>query len=116
MGPPTVAIGGLTALALQMGIKPELLIAGFSGSIVAIALLNTVPSSGDTWQHMLKTSLRRVSVSVASALCSAYCAPLVPLSADPHLLGAGFVVGAGAQTILAALIQRFAGKGPESSP
>lgn len=117
IGAPAITAGALTIFGVAVGIRPELLFAGFCGAFAAISLLNTVPASGDTWQHMLKTSWRRVSVSVASAMCSAYCAPLVPLTldTDAKLLGAAFVVGAGAQTVLAVLIQRVSGKKPDAS-
>lgn len=117
LGAPAITAGAITLFGVSLGIRPDLLIAGFLGSCVAIVLLNAVPASGDTWQHMLKTSWRRVTVAGSSALCAAYCAPLAPLvlDTDAKMLGAGFVVGAGAQWILAAMVQRFGGKKPDAA-
>jgi len=107
----TAAVPALTAFGVPLGLRADLLIAGFAGSLVAIILLNTVPGIGDTWQQLIRTSLRRMSVAVASSLCAGYCTPLVPIAADPYLLGTAFVVGAGAQRVLAGLISR-ASNGP----
>jgi len=105
----TLAVPALTAFGIPLGLRPDLLIAGFSGSIVAITLLNTVPANGDTWRELVRTSLRRVAVAIASSLTAGYVTPMVAalLTSDPALLGSGFVVGAGAQQALAKLIERF---------
>ncbi|CAM3327884.1 hypothetical protein POHY109586_02100 [Polaromonas hydrogenivorans] len=109
----TVAVPTLTALGVPLGLRPDLLIAGFAGSIVAITLLNTVPPSGDTWRELIRTSLRRVAVACASSLTAGYVTPMIAalLTSDPALLGSGFVVGAGAQQALAKLIERFGAAG-----
>lgn len=56
----TTAVPALTVAGIPLVLRPEILIAGFSGALVAIILLNSVPSSGDTWSELLRTTLRRL--------------------------------------------------------
>jgi hypothetical protein len=103
----------LTAFGVPLGLRPDLLIAGFSGSLVAIILLNTVPGIDTTFSGLLRSTLRRVTVAFASSLTAGYLTPLVMLMSnipEPLLLGSAFVVGGGAQQILAWAINKFAGK------
>lgn len=107
----TVAVPTLSVAGVSLGLRPDLLIAGFSGALVAVVLLNSVPSSGDTWRELLRTTGRRMAVACASSLTAGYLTPLVLLFAslpDPVALGAAFAVGGGAQKVLRALIARFA--------
>lgn len=107
------AVPALTAFGVPLGLRPDLLVAGFSGSIVAIVLLNSVPATNDTWRELLRTTLRRMAVAVASSLTAGYLAPLALLVASlpaSLLLGGAFVVGAGAQQVLVFFIQRFSGR------
>ncbi|MFC5524005.1 hypothetical protein [Polaromonas jejuensis] len=107
------AVPALTAFGVPLGLRPDLLVAGFSGGIVAIILLNSVPSTGDTWRELVRTTLRRMAVAVASSLTAGYLAPLALLLAslpESLLLGSAFAVGGGAQHVLMFFIQRFAGK------
>lgn len=106
----TVAVPTLSVAGVSLGLRPDLLIAGFSGALVAVVLLNSVPSSGDTWRELLRTTGRRMAVACASSLTAGYLTPLVLLVAalpDPVALGAAFAVGGGAQKVLRALIARF---------
>lgn len=106
----------LTAFGVPLGLRPDVLIAGFSGSLVAITLLNTVPASEANLPGLAKATLRRVTVSFASSLTAGYLTPLAMLMSnfpEPLLLGAAFVVGGGAQQVLAGMIRRFTG---ESQP
>lgn len=106
----TVAVPTLSVAGVSLGLRPDLLIAGFSGALVAVVLLNSVPSSGDTWRELLRTTGRRMAVACASSLTAGYLTPLVLLFAslpDPVALGAAFAVGGGAQKVLRALITRF---------
>ena len=41
------AVPTITAFGVPLGLRPDVLLAGFLGAMAAIALLNTVPSSGD---------------------------------------------------------------------
>jgi hypothetical protein len=100
----TVAVSSLEAFGVPLGLRVDLLVAGFSGSLAAIVLLNTVPSTGDTWQALVSTSGRRMAVAVASALTAGYLTPMFP---SPWLLGTGFVIGAGAQIVLATAVTEF---------
>jgi hypothetical protein len=107
----------LTAFGVPLGLRADVLIAGFFGSLVAIILLNSVPGDGDTWQELMRTTLRRMFVAVASSVTAGYLTPLALLMAslpDALLLSAAFGVGGGAQRVLVILIARF-GAPPESS-
>lgn len=103
------AVSMLTAFGVNLGLRPDVLVAGFAGALVAIILLGSVPSEGDTWQHLLRTTLKRMAVSLASSLTAGYCTPVVMLAVsmpDPLLLGAAFGIGAGAQRVLRNAIDR----------
>ena len=102
----------LSVFGVSLGLRPDVLIAGFSGALVAIVLLSTVPGDGDTWRHLVGTTVKRMFVSLASSLTAGYLTPIVllPLS-DVHLpilLGTAFAIGAGAQKFLRAAIERVA--------
>lgn len=103
------AVSMLTAFGVNLGLRPDVLVAGFAGALVAIILLGSVPSEGDTWQHLLRTTIKRMFVSLASSLTAGYCTPVVMLAVsmpDPLLLGAAFGIGAGAQRVLRNAIDR----------
>lgn len=109
----TLAIPALTAFGIPLGLRPDLLVAGFSGSIVAIVLLNSVPGTSDTWRELMRTTLRRMAVAVASSLTAGYLTPLAMLLATlPHelLVSCAFATGGGAQQVLMFAIQRLGGK------
>lgn len=109
------AVPALTAFGVPLGLRADVLVAGFAGALVAIVLLNSVPASGDTWRHLVRTTLRRMIVSLASSITAGYLTPAVIAGlADPYMLGAAFAVGAGAQRVLAAAIARFSPR-PEGS-
>lgn len=106
--PPAVAM--LTAFGVNLGLRPDVLVAGFAGALVAIVLLHSVPSEGDTWQHLVRATARRVAVVLASSLVAGYITPLALLMAnlpDALLLAVAFSVGAGAQQILRGVIDRI---------
>lgn len=103
------AVSMLTAFGVNLGLRPDVLVAGFAGALVAIILLGSVPIEGDTWQHLLRTTIKRMAVSLASSLTAGYCTPVVMLAVsmpDPLLLGAAFGIGAGAQRVLRNAIDR----------
>ena len=64
----SASIPVLTILGIPLGLRADLLIAGFAGGIAAIGLLNSVPGSDDTWREMIKLGRRRIFVAVCSAL------------------------------------------------
>lgn len=106
----TATVPSLIAFGVPLGLRPDVLLAGFAGSLVAIILLNSVPSSGDTWQHLISTTLRRMAVVLASALTAGYLTPLALMIGnmpDSLFLGGAFAVGAGAQHVLRTAITRF---------
>lgn len=97
-----VAVPVLTVAGVSLGLRPDVLVAGLAGALCAIALLDAVPSTGDSWRELLRTSGRRVVVALASALTAGYTVPLVAradLGQAVELAGA-FLVGAGAQRLL----------------
>lgn len=105
------AVVTLTFFGVPTGLQPDQLLAGFLGAIAAIALLDSVPSTGDTWRELIRTSLKRIGVAVGSAVTAGYVAPVIALvNGIPAtmLLGITFIVGAGAQRILRSLIERAA--------
>lgn len=100
----------ITAFGVPLGLRADILIAGFFGSLVAIILLNSVPSEGDTWQHLLRTTFKRMFVAVASSVTAGYLTPLALLVAnlpDPMFLCAAFGVGGFAQRVLLMFILRL---------
>ena len=112
-----VSIPMITAFGVPLGLRADLLIAGFFGSLVAIILLNSVPGNGDTWSELVRTTLRRMFVAVASSLTAGYLTPLVLLLSSlpaPLLLSAAFAVGGGAQQVLTLVIRRVNGQGGAS--
>jgi hypothetical protein len=109
----TATVPALTAFGVPLGLRPELLIAGFAGALVAIVLLNAVPSTGDTWRELLRTTSRRISAAVASSLTAGYLTPMLAAGvtiSEPVLLGLAFAAGAGAQQLVRAAIARLGAK------
>ncbi len=105
----SIAVPALTIAGIPLGLRPDILLAGFAGSLVAIILLNSVPATGDTWMALLRTTMRRMMVALASSLTAGYLAPMVLLVAqlpDAMLLGSAFACGGGAQRVLLAVMQR----------
>lgn len=104
-----VAVPALTLFGVPLGLRLEVLFAGFAGSLVAIVLLHSVPSTGDTWSALLQTTFRRMAVALASSLTAGYLTPMVLLLAqlpDAVLLGSAFAIGGGAQRVLLSILQR----------
>lgn len=111
----SVSMPMLTLFGVPLGLRADLLIAGFFGSLVAVILLNSVPGSTDTWTELMRTTLRRMFVAVASSLTAGYLTPSVLVMAslpDPLLLSAAFAVGGGAQKALVFVISRATGSAP----
>lgn len=104
----------IVVLGMALGLRADVLLAGFAGSVVAIAFFNTVPSTGDTWRELMRTTWRRMWWCLASALTAGYLTPLMMLLDGDKLripetlmLSVAFCAGAGAQKWLA----RFVNKG-----
>ncbi len=105
-------VQGLTAFGIQLGLRPDVLIAGFAGALVAIILLDSVPARpGEeaSWQGYFRLTLRRLAVVLASSLASGYIVPwMAPGQMEvTSVLGSSFIFGAAAQQILAKLVARF---------
>lgn len=101
----------LSVFGVPLGLQADVLLAGFLGAVAAIALLDIVPSSGDTTRELLRTSLRRIGAAVGSAVTAGYLTPLVSLFASvpgSATLAVAFVTGAGAQRLLKTLLNRLA--------
>ncbi|PHM20923.1 MAG: hypothetical protein CK604_00490 [Curvibacter sp. PD_MW3] len=115
----TATIPVLTILGVPLGLRVDLLVAGFAGALVAIILLNTVPAMGDTWVHLVRTTLRRMAWALASSATAGYLTPLALLIAnvpEALMLSGAFAVGGGAKPVLTFLIGRLSGKGSQSLP
>jgi hypothetical protein len=111
----SIAVPALTIAGIPLGLRPEILIAGFAGSLVAIILLNSVPATGDTLIALLRTTLRRMMVALASSLTAGYLAPMVHQLAqlpDYMLLGTAFATGGGAQRVLLSALHRIVPPAP----
>lgn len=105
----TAAVPALTAFGVNLGLRPDVLVAGFAGALAAIVLLNSVPTEGDTWLHLVRTTWRRIAVAIASSLVAGYLTPTLMLAmpmADALALGLAFATGAGAQKVLRRAIER----------
>ena len=105
----SLAMPALTAFGVPLGLRADLLIAGFAGSLVAIILLNSVPGANDTWRHLLQTTLRRMAVACASSITAGYMTPLALLMAnvpESLLLSTAFLVGTGAQKVLISSLRK----------
>lgn len=105
-----VSTSALTAFGVPLGLRVDLLIAGFFGSLVAIILLNSVPGASDTWVELVRTTARRMAVAFASSITAGYATPLALLAAnvpDALLLGMAFLVGSCAQRALVTITARY---------
>lgn len=111
----TIAVPVLTAFGVPLGLRPDVLIAGFAGALVSIVLLNAVPSAGDTWRHLVRTTGRRMCVVIAGSLTAGYLTPmlLTDAAATAWLLGTAFVVGAAAQRVLQVVIRKWFADQPD---
>ena len=109
----------ITAFGVSLGLRVDVLIAGFAGALVAIILLNAVPGGSDTWRELLRTTLRRMFVAFASSLTAGYLAPLALLAAqlpDSLLRGGASAGGGGAQQVLVFAIRRISGQAQPAQP
>jgi hypothetical protein len=115
----TASVPILTAFGIPLGLRADLLVAGFAGSLVAIILLNSVPNTGDTWRELVRATVRRMFVAIASSLTAGYLTPLALLMAalpEPLVIGAAFAVGGGAQQVLMFAIRRMSGQAAPGAP
>ncbi|MFI8616477.1 hypothetical protein ACIGHN_13330 [Acidovorax sp. NPDC077693] len=98
-----VSTTAVTAFGIPLGLRADLLVAGLFGGLAAIIVLNTVPSTGDTWRELVRTTVKRMCVAMASSLTAGYLTPMFAYPAfvgEPWQLGAAFVIGAFAQRML----------------
>lgn len=108
---PELQFGGV-----QLGLRPDVLLAGFVGALAGVALLNTAPSGPDTPRGLLATTFRRAMVISLSTVMAAYLAPLADLlpmlaqAGKAPLLACAAVLGAGMQKILGGLVARASKK------
>lgn len=109
-----VSTTAITAFGVPLGLRADLLVAGLSGGLGAVFILNSVPSTGDTWPELVRTTFKRMSVVAASSLTAGYLTPMfaVPsIVGEPWQLGAAFVVGAFAQRMLMLARDKVGGQG-----
>ncbi len=102
----------IVVFGIALGLRADVLLAGFCGAVVAMAFFNIVPSTGDTWRELVRTTWRRMWHGLASALAAGYLTPLMMLFDGDKLripetlmLSVAFVAGAGAQRWLARFIK-----------
>lgn len=103
----------IVIFGFALGLRADVLLAGFLGSLVAIGFLNAVPSSGDTWRELVRTTARRMLHALCSSVTSGYLTPLFLLLEGPKLqipetlmLSVAFVIGVGAQGWLARVLKK----------
>lgn len=110
IGGAAVASTALSVLGVPLGLRADVLVAGFMGSLVAIILFNTVPVLDDSWRCLVRTSFRRMAVAFASSVTAGYLTPMALLVSnmpDPALLGMACLIGAFAQQVLGSYARRF---------
>lgn len=115
----TLSVPALTAFGVPLGLRADVLMAGFSGALAAVILLNTVPGGMDTWLELLRTTLRRMGVVLASAITAGYLTPIAAVAgglSDPNTLGVAFAVGGGARWVLQWAIRRITSVGHHTPP
>lgn len=114
----------VTILGIPLGLRADILVAGLFGCLAAIVVLNSVPSTGDTWRELRRTTARRIWMAIASSLCAGYLTPLASLMwtvPESLQLCTAFVVGAFAQRMLVRVRGWFVegegnGKKPPAAP
>lgn len=107
-----VAVPTLAVFGMQLGLRADVLLAGFLGALAGFSFLNTVPSTGDTLKELVRTTVRRGFVALASSTTAGYLVPaMMDHAAAATVLACSFVVGAGAQKILIIAIDKFGTKG-----
>jgi hypothetical protein len=108
-------VPSIVIMGVAVGLRADVLLAGFAGSVVALAFFNTVPSLGDTWRALVETTFKRMAWCLASSLTAGYITPLLLLLDGDKLripipeslmLSVAFVAGAGAQKLLARFINK----------
>lgn len=105
------AVPVLTAFGVPLGLRADVLLGGFLGAGAAMVFFNTVPGTSDTIPELLRTTVRRAFVALAGSVTAGYMVPWLAESASiSGLLFYSFVVGAGAQKVLAAAVARLAEK------
>lgn len=110
----TLAVPAITAFGVPLGLRVDVLMAGFGGALAAVILFNSVPSTGDTWLELLRTTLRRMSVVLASTITAGYLTPVAAIAgglSEPNTLGTAFAVGGGARWVLQWAIRRITSTG-----
>lgn len=112
-----VTVPVLSIFGVPLGLRPDLLIAGFSGALVSIVLFNSIPESGDTLAELARTTWRRMCFAAASSLTAGYLAPIALAAIsmpDSLLLGCAFAVGGGAQKVMRAAVAKVSGTADSS--
>jgi hypothetical protein len=105
-----LTVPALTVAGMNLGLRADILLAGWAGAVAAISLLNTVPDINEGAAHLLRLAVRRTGVSIGSAMTAGYTAPLCLLInglPESVALGVAFIIGAGAMRILPWLIERI---------
>lgn len=112
-------VPSIVVLGYSIGLRADLLVAGFAGSVVALTFFNAVPSMGDTWRQLLATTLWRMWWCLASSLTAGYLAPVLLLLdgtrfqfPEQLVWSLSFLVGVGAQRVLGRFMRERLGVEP----
>ena len=126
-----IPAGIIVIFGVSLGLRVDVLVAGFSGALCALALLpngEAAAAPADNLFDFVRAGLQRLMRSLASSLVAGYTA--MPAT---HLIGAPFpsaldfvagpgtlamacIIGAGSQTLLPLTIDRLARIVGESKP
>lgn len=111
-GAGSVPVPVLTILGVSLGLRPDILFAGFCGALVSILLLNSVPLVGEGVSARISNTVQRLFVALSSSVSAGYLTPLIvsiiPAMSEPWVLGSAFVIGGGARVMLQNFIKRYA--------
>lgn len=110
------AVPMVTILGIPLGLRADLLIAGFGGSLAAISILNSTPAKDDTWLEAIKVAPKRIGVAIASSLTAGYLTPLILSFSsinDVWLMGGAFAIGCSPHLALLFGIKRVTGGNQE---
>lgn len=105
----SVAIVGVTILGIPLGIRVDLLCAGFFGSLSAQVLLPPTRVELVGVINNLVHFCRKVFAALASCVTAAYLAPIIAIMIhmpETVLVAIAFLIGASANSVLTLLITK----------
>jgi hypothetical protein len=123
VGTAAAASPVLVVAGVSIGLQANDLIAGIVGAVAAILWFDAVPSTGDSWRELLRTTRKRVGFALLSAVIAGYgcrvaaaiaiglLASFMPPErlatlAEPLQTLCALVIGGGAQRLFRAVVDR----------